>query len=109
MKFYYIPNTYSAQIENTGLSFRFRYTCFGIAPKTSFWHRRTIDLPKWYILLFGWHFAFFHHTSQRGQWNIFNIHLGALQFWLRTKGDGRDKYTGFHIAWRGLKGWRLLF
>lgn len=111
MKFYYITNCYSAQIESAGLNFRFGYTCFGIAPSTSFWHRRVIDLPKWYRLIFPLSFSFFHHTAQRGQWNIFHVEFGAFEVWLRTKGDGWDEHTGFHVAWRswrGSTGWRLL-
>lgn len=109
MQFYYIPNSYSAQIEGTGLSFRFRYTCFGIAPKNKFWHRRVVDLPTWYRLLFGWHFGFLFHSAQKGQWYIFKFNLGALQVWWKTKGDGKDEYTGFHIAFCGLKEWRLIW
>lgn len=108
MNFFYLPNTYSAQIEGTGLSFRFGYTCFGVAPHASFWHRRTIDLPKWYRLLFGWHFAFFCHTGQSGRWYIFKIDIGAIQFWYKTIGEGKDEYTGLHIAFRGLREWRLI-
>lgn len=108
MKFFYIPNCYSTQIEGTGLSFRFGYTVFGIAPPTKFWHRRTIDLPIWYRLFFGWHFAFAHYIGQSDKWHIFKFELGALQIWWETKGERQDEYTGFHIAFRGLKELRLL-
>lgn len=104
---YYIPNSYSAQIEGTGINFRFRYTCFGIAPRYSFWRRTVRELPLWYRLFFGWSFGFWYHTGQKGQWNIFSIELGALQVWYRTKGDSKDEYTGFHVSLNTpKKGWR---
>ena len=90
------------------MSFRFGYTAFGVAPNYKFWHRRNVELPKWYRLLFGWFFGFIYHSGQSGQWYIFRINLGALQVWLKTRGERKDEYTGFHVAWSGLKEWKLL-
>jgi len=109
MKVYFIKNCYSAQIECAGLNLRIGTTCMGVAPSNKFWHRRTIDLPKWYRLLFPLSFGFLYHSMQSDRWYIFNIDLGAFQIWFKTKGERKDEYTGFHTAWRGLKGWKLLF
>lgn len=106
MGFYKFKNCYSAQIEGAGFNIRFGYTCFGYALPN--WHRSVRDLSIIRRLIFPISIGLNYHSGQSNRWYRFRVELGALQIWFLTKGELADQYTGFHIAWRGLKNWRLL-
>lgn len=106
MGFYKFKNCYSAQIESAGFNLRIGHTCMGYALPN--WHRPVKDYSFLRKRVTPISFGINHHSAQGGRWYRFRIELGALQVWFLTKGDGADKYSGFHVAWRGLKNWRLL-
>lgn len=105
MAFYFIKNCYSAQIESAGINFRLGYTCLGIAWPG--WHKKESELP-WHKKNLISSLGINYHSAQYGRWYRFRIEFGRLQIWFLTKGNLADEYTGFHIAFRGKKEWKLL-
>ena len=99
MTFYKVPNSVRSQIESAGLNFRFRYCCWGIAPKG--WHT-----PKKKQSLYTRFFPrislkFNYHSHQADQWVYFNISLfKKVKIWLISWGERNEEYP--KSAWGGL-------
>lgn len=106
MPFYFIKDSYSAQIEGGGLNLRIGYTCLGYAyPK---WQNCYKDLPWWKRRLTA-SIGINYNSAQSGRWYRFRIDLLGFQLWYLTKGEMADNYTGFHIAFRGFSNWKLIY
>jgi len=107
MGFYKIKDSYSAQIEGAGFNLRIGYTCMGYAFKN--WQVRAKELPLWRRLFLPISIGINYHSAQCDQWYRFRIEIGGFQIWYKTDGEGKDKYTGLHVAYHGLKNWKLIF
>lgn len=99
-RFYFIPNTYSAQIEGGGFNFRIGYTCIGlrIIP-IKYWRGRAKDIPFLYKILIPISIGINYHSSQANQINRFRIEIGCFTFGYLSKGERTEKSEyGFHLS-----------
>lgn len=92
MRFYFMRNTYSAQIEALALvGFRFGFTAFGVA----FWKpgkkRRTRWMPHLLMSLMA-------PTGQCDQVWLFRLNVGRWRIGYRTKGDATPDLATYYEA-----------
>ena len=94
LRFYYIPDCYMAQIEGRRsiVSFRLRYTCFGIAYPAKWHNKAWLRCPLWVRYLPHFSLGLFYHTAQCDQWMIFNIEVGERRFGFKTAGERTSKW-----------------
>lgn len=104
--FYYIPNTYSAQIEGSGINLRIGYTAIGVRLiPLKYWRGQARHIPFLFKILFPISLGFNYHSGQSNRIFRFKFEFGCFSIWYLTKGEGAEKgYTGlhssFHYDWR---------
>jgi hypothetical protein len=85
IRFFFITESYSAQIEGFALlHLRIGYCTTGIA----YWPRETRLVPKWLQrILPVLSLTLFSHTGCAGQWDVFAFYLFGLKVGYRTSGE----------------------
>jgi hypothetical protein len=92
MRFYFIRNAYSAQIEASALvGLRVGFTCLGIA----LWPPKRGHRPWWSPYF---HLSLWAHTGQCDQRTVFGVALGRRRFGYVSRGDATPEMWRYYQA-----------